>query len=77
MVIGVHAPEFAFEREPANVAKAVKDLGITLSGRARQWLRAVARAQEQLLAGALFRRCAGPRPLPPFRRGRICDVRSG
>jgi cytochrome c biogenesis protein CcdA/thiol-disulfide isomerase/thioredoxin len=28
VVIGVHAPEFAFEREPANIAKAIKDLGI-------------------------------------------------
>ena len=28
VVIGVHAPEFAFEREPANVRKAVTDLGI-------------------------------------------------
>jgi cytochrome c biogenesis protein CcdA len=28
VVIGVHAPEFAFEREPANVARAVKELGI-------------------------------------------------
>ena len=28
VVIGVHAPEFAFERDPANVAKAIKDLGI-------------------------------------------------
>jgi cytochrome c biogenesis protein CcdA/thiol-disulfide isomerase/thioredoxin len=28
VVIGVHAPEFAFEREPTNVARAVKDLGI-------------------------------------------------
>jgi cytochrome c biogenesis protein CcdA/thiol-disulfide isomerase/thioredoxin len=28
VVIGVHAPEFAFEREPANVAKAINDLGI-------------------------------------------------
>jgi cytochrome c biogenesis protein CcdA/thiol-disulfide isomerase/thioredoxin len=28
VVIGVHAPEFAFEREPANVRKAVADLGI-------------------------------------------------
>jgi cytochrome c biogenesis protein CcdA/thiol-disulfide isomerase/thioredoxin len=28
VVIGVHAPEFAFERVPANVAQAVKDLGI-------------------------------------------------
>ena len=29
VVIGVHAPEFAFEREFANVKKAVADLGIT------------------------------------------------
>jgi len=28
VVIGVHAPEFAFEREPANVAKAIADLGV-------------------------------------------------
>ena len=28
VIIGVHAPEFAFEREPANVAKAITDLGI-------------------------------------------------
>ena len=28
VVIGVHAPEFAFEREPANVAQAIKNLGI-------------------------------------------------
>ncbi|KRC26353.1 cytochrome c biogenesis protein DipZ [Acidovorax sp. Root219] len=29
VVVGVHAPEFAFERDAANVAKAVRDLGIT------------------------------------------------
>jgi cytochrome c biogenesis protein CcdA/thiol-disulfide isomerase/thioredoxin len=28
VVIGVHAPEFAFERDPDNVRQAVKDLGI-------------------------------------------------
>ena len=28
VILGVHAPEFAFEREPANVAKAVQDLGV-------------------------------------------------
>jgi cytochrome c biogenesis protein CcdA/thiol-disulfide isomerase/thioredoxin len=28
VIIGVHAPEFAFEREPANVARAVQDLGV-------------------------------------------------
>ena len=29
VVIGVHTPEFAFERDPGNVAKAVRNLGIT------------------------------------------------
>jgi cytochrome c biogenesis protein CcdA/thiol-disulfide isomerase/thioredoxin len=28
VIIGVHAPEFAFEKDPDNVRKAVKDLGI-------------------------------------------------
>ncbi|MBZ4022550.1 cytochrome C biogenesis protein [Rhodobacter sp. TJ_12] len=28
VVVGVHAPEFAFEKNPRNVARAVKDLGI-------------------------------------------------
>jgi thiol-disulfide isomerase/thioredoxin len=28
VVIGVHAPEFAFERDPANVARAIQELGI-------------------------------------------------
>ncbi|MFL6743447.1 MAG: cytochrome c biogenesis protein DipZ [Sphingomicrobium sp.] len=41
VVIGVHAPEFAFEREPANVAKAIRDLGIrypvALDNRYRLW----------------------------------------
>jgi cytochrome c biogenesis protein CcdA/thiol-disulfide isomerase/thioredoxin len=29
VVIGVHAPEFAFEKDPANVKKAIADLGVT------------------------------------------------
>ncbi|GLQ87944.1 cytochrome c biogenesis protein DipZ [Dyella flagellata] len=29
VVIGVHAPEFAFEKDPANVAKAIKDFHIS------------------------------------------------
>ncbi len=28
VVIGVHAPEFAFERDPSNVARAINDLGV-------------------------------------------------
>ena len=29
VVVGVHTPEFAFERDPANVRRAVADFGIT------------------------------------------------
>jgi thiol-disulfide isomerase/thioredoxin len=29
VVIGVHAPEFAFEKDPGNVTRAVRELGIT------------------------------------------------
>lgn len=29
VIIGVHSPEFAFERDPDNLAKAIKDLGVT------------------------------------------------
>ena len=29
VVIGVHAPEFAFEKDPGNVSRAIRDLGIT------------------------------------------------
>ncbi len=28
VIIGIHAPEFAFERDPANVEKAIADLGV-------------------------------------------------
>lgn len=28
-IVGVHTPEFAFEKEPANVRKAIRDLGVT------------------------------------------------
>ena len=69
VVIGVHAPEFAFEREPANVAQAIKDLGITYPVALDNRVQPVERAQEQLLARALLRRCPGPCPLQsPWRR---------
>jgi thiol-disulfide isomerase/thioredoxin len=29
VVVGVHAPEFAFEKDPANVRAALRDLGVT------------------------------------------------
>jgi len=43
VVVGVHTPEFAFEREPANVANAVRRLGIeypvALDAQFRTWNR--------------------------------------
>ena len=71
VVIGVHAPEFAFEKNVDNVKKAVADLKIDLSGRDRQRLCDLARLQQSILAGALFHRCRGPHPPPPFRRRRL------
>ena len=29
MIIGVHTPEFEFEKKPANVERAIRDLGVT------------------------------------------------
>ena len=57
VVIGVHAPEFAFEKNIDNVTQAVADLAIDLSGRHRQRLCDLARLQQPILAGALFHRC--------------------
>ena len=28
-IVGVHSPEFDFEKDPANVKKAIADLGVT------------------------------------------------
>ena len=55
----------------------VKDLGIGYPGGARQRLRHLARLQQPVLAGALLRRCAGPHPPSPFRRGPVREVRAG
>ena len=57
VVIGVHAPEFAFERSFDNVRKAVTDLGIKYPVALDNDLIVVDRAQEQLLARPLLLRC--------------------
>ena len=77
VVIGVHAPEFAFEQNVDNVRKAVADLEHRLSGGDRQQLRDLAGLQQPILAGALLHRCPGPDPPPPFRRRRLRRVRAG
>ena len=67
-VIGVHTPEFAFE-QTSTTSRAVARLRGRVSGRARQRLRRLAGFEEPLLAGRLHRRCRGPHPLSPLRRG--------
>ena len=58
VVIGVHTPEFAFEKEQSNVEKAVRDLEGHLSRGHRQRLHDLAGLQQRILAGALFHRRA-------------------
>ncbi len=71
VVIGVHAPEFAFERNVDNVKNATVDAQDRLSGRGRQRLQDLARVRERVLAGALLHRRQGRDPPSPFRRRRI------
>ncbi len=71
VVVGVHAPEFAFEHEPRNVRRAVRDLGIELSRAPRQRLRDVERVREPVLARQLSGRPGGPRAVRPLRGGRV------
>ena len=70
-VVGVHTPEFGFERERRQRHRAVARPRRRLPDRGRQRLRRLARLREPLLAGALHRRRRGPDPIPPLRRGRV------
>ena len=56
VVIGVHAPEFAFEKDLEQRAARGRGARRPLSGRARQRLRDLARVPQRVLARALFRR---------------------
>ncbi len=51
--------------------------GRAVPDRRRQRLRRLERLRQPLLAGGLHRRCAGPDPLPPLRRGRVRDAGDG
>ena len=77
VIVGVHTPEFAFEREPDNVRRAVRDHGHRLPGRARPGLRHLAGVAEPLLAREVLRRPARPPPLRALRRGRLRGERAG
>ena len=76
VVIGVHAPEFAFEKNLDNVRWAVKDMRVDYPVAVDNDHAHMARLQEPILAGALFHRCAGARSASPLRRGRIRAIRN-
>jgi len=77
VVIGVHAPEFAFEKSIDNVRRATQDLKKRLPGRDRQRLCHLACLRQSILAGTLFHRWGRTHPLPPFRRRRIRPFGAG
>ena len=74
VVIGVHAPEFAFEKDVSNVRWAVKDMRIDYPI-AVDSDHVIWRAfRESILAGVVFHRCAGAPSTSSFRRGLIPAV---
>ena len=76
VVIGVHAPEFAFEKDLDNVRWAVKDMRIDYPVAVDNDHADLARFQQPVLAGAVLHRCAGACSTSPFRRGLLRTVRN-
>ena len=70
-IVGVHSPEFAFERVESNVRENADDLGVRVPDRARQRLRHVVGVAQPLLAGEVPDRPRRAHPLLPLRRGRV------
>ena len=64
VVVGVHAPEFGFEHDLANVRRAVDDLDVGYPVVIDNDFTDLARLRQPLLAGALPARRRRPRPVP-------------
>ena len=71
VIVGVHTPEFPFERDESNVRDAIAQNEPPLSRRPGQRARGLGRVPEPVLAGVVFPRWPGPRALRPLRRGRL------
>jgi thiol-disulfide isomerase/thioredoxin len=68
VVIGVHTPEFGFEKDPANVKAAVADLGIEFPRSGRQRSFHLVGLPQRILACELLYRRKGASSLSPLRR---------
>ena len=74
VVIGVHAPEFTFEKNINNVRWAVKEMRIDYPVAVDNEHTIWRAFKNQILASAVFRRCAGSCSTSPFWRGLIRTV---
>ena len=77
VVVGVHTPEFPFERDIDNVRRAAKDMRVDYPIALDSDYASLGRVRQPLLAGRLHRRRGRPDPAPPLRRGRLRRVREG
>ena len=71
VVIGVHAPEFAFEQDPDNVRRAVGELGITYPVAIDDDYAIWRGFYNQYWPAHYFIDAAGPHPRASLRRGRL------
>ena len=76
-IVGVHTPEFGFERGRRQHHPRDARLRGRIPGRDRQRLRRLDRLRQPLLACHLHGRWPGTPPLPPLRRERVRDDRDG
>ena len=77
VVVGVHTPEFPFERDVDNVRLGRRGDGRRLSGRARQRLRGLAAPSPTTTGRPSTSPTRRANPPPPVRRGRVRGVRTG
>ena len=70
-IVGVHSPEFPFEKDAGNVEEAIERNGISLPGRPGQRPGDLERLGQPVLAGRVLRRRPREGALRPLRRGRI------
>ncbi len=76
-IVGVHTPEFAFERVAVERAREREEARAALPGRARQRLRNLGGLAQPVLAGEVPDRPERPCPLLPLRGRRVRDDGGG
>ena len=76
-IVGVHSPEFTFERDAGNVAAAIRREGIRYPVAQDNQHGDLGRLRQPVLAGRVPDRRPRPRPPRPLRRGRLRPDRGG